>query len=46
MSNSKLIINFIQREKRQNYYNSFIFLDKTYKIKDKTISIDIEDKYF
>ena len=46
MSNSKLIINFIQRKKRQNYYDSFIFLDKTYKIKDKTLSIDIEDKYF
>ena len=46
MSNSKLIIYFIKEKGKNRYYDSFNFLDKTYKIQKKDLIIDIEDKYF
>ena len=46
MSKSKLIINFVKNPKLKKYYDSLIFLKKSYPIKNKTLEIDIDDKYF
>ena len=46
MSNSKLIIYFIKRIKRKSYYSSIQILGEKYKIGNKDLIIEIEDKYF
>ena len=46
MSKSKIIIRFIKGIKRKGYYDSINFLNKNYKIGNKDLIIDIEDKYF
>ena len=46
MSKSKLIINFVKNPKMEKYYESLIFLKKSYPIENKPLEIDIDDKYF
>ena len=46
MSKSKLIINFVKNPKMKKYYESLIFLKKSYPIENKPLEIDIDDKYF
>ena len=46
MSNSKLIIYFIKSKNRPSYYSSISFWNKTYYLKNKYLTIEIDEKYF
>ena len=46
MSETKLIIYFFRNKGEKSYYSSIRLLNKDYDIKNKYISIDIEDKNF
>ena len=46
MSNSKLTVFFIKDKKMKSYYDYIHFLNKKYYIKNKDLTIDIEDLHF